>query len=87
MRLGVKKKLLVPKFDNLQKHARRQKCKVPCLKCAKGKYFMLIDNKHAKTSGCGLVRVETPLLRWCVLGELLKTINANSFNLLLFFGS
>jgi hypothetical protein len=41
-------KLLVPKFNNLQKHARRQKCKVPCLKCAKGKYFMLIDNKHAK---------------------------------------
>jgi hypothetical protein len=41
-------KLLVPKLNNLQKCAGRQKCKVPCPRCVVGQYFMSIDSKHAK---------------------------------------
>jgi hypothetical protein len=43
-----KEKLLVLKFDSFQKHVGRQKCKVACIKCVVGQYFMLIDNQHAK---------------------------------------
>jgi hypothetical protein len=33
-----------------------------------------------KMIDCGLIWVETLLPRWCVLGELLQTISANSLN-------
>ncbi len=41
-------KLLGPKFDSLQKHACRQKCKVTCPKCVVGQYFMSTVKQHAK---------------------------------------
>jgi hypothetical protein len=41
-------KLLVPKFDSLQKHVNRHKCKVARPKCVVGQYFMSTANQHAK---------------------------------------
>jgi hypothetical protein len=43
-----REKLLVPKFDNLQKQVYRRKCKVPHLRSVMGQYFMSIENQHAK---------------------------------------
>ncbi len=42
------KKLLAPKFDSLQKHAGRHKCKVTCPECVVGQYFMSTMNQHVK---------------------------------------
>jgi hypothetical protein len=41
-------KILVPKFDSLQKHVGRCKCKVAWLGCAMGQYFMSTESQHAK---------------------------------------
>jgi hypothetical protein len=41
-------KILVPKFDSLQKHASRCKCKVAWLGCVMRQYFMSIESQHAK---------------------------------------
>jgi hypothetical protein len=37
-------KILVPKFDSLQKYASRHKCKVAWLGCAMGQYLMPIES-------------------------------------------
>jgi len=46
--LDGREKLLVIKFDNLQKHASRRKCKVARPKLTMGQYFMFINSQHAK---------------------------------------
>jgi len=38
-----REKLMVPKFDNLEKHVGWQKCKAAHLGCAMGQYFMSVD--------------------------------------------
>lgn len=43
-----REKLLVPKFDNLQKHGGRWKCKVAQPRCTMGQYFMYVDSQHVK---------------------------------------
>jgi hypothetical protein len=43
-----REKLLVPKFDNLQKQVCRRKCKFPHLGCVMGQYFMSIESQHVK---------------------------------------
>ncbi len=43
-----KEKLLVPKFDNFQKHVGRCKCKVAKPNCNVGQYYMSIESQHAK---------------------------------------
>lgn len=39
-----REKLLVPKFDSLQKRVEKQKCKIVCLGCVVGQYFMSTNN-------------------------------------------
>ncbi len=41
-------KILVPKFDSLQKHASWHKYKVAWLGCVMGQYFMSTESQHAK---------------------------------------
>ncbi len=43
-----RQKLLMLKH-NLQKHTRRQKCKVTCLGCVVGQYIMSIESQHVKS--------------------------------------
>ncbi len=42
--IDEREKLMVPKFDGLQKHVGWPKCKVTCLGCAMGQYFMSVDS-------------------------------------------
>lgn len=43
-----REKNLVPKFDSVQKHASRQKCKVACPRSVVGYYFMLTKSQNVK---------------------------------------
>ncbi len=43
-----REKLLVLKFDSLQKHVGWRKCKVTCLRVIVGQYFMSTNSQHAK---------------------------------------
>lgn len=47
-KLDGKEKLLVPKFDSLQKHACRWKCKIVILGLTMSQYFMFMNIYHAK---------------------------------------
>ncbi len=47
--LDGKEKLLIPKFDNLQKHVGRMKCRyIAHLGLTMGQYFMSTNSQHAK---------------------------------------
>jgi hypothetical protein len=39
---------LVPKFDSLQKHVGRCKCKVAKPNCNVGQYYMFVESQHSK---------------------------------------
>jgi hypothetical protein len=39
---------LVPKFDSLQKHVGKCKCKVAKPNCNVGQYYMFVESQHAK---------------------------------------
>ncbi len=64
-------KLLGPKFDSLQKHASRQKCKVTSPECVVGQYFMSTVNQMQRMNAYGRARVKAQLLTWYVLKELM----------------
>jgi hypothetical protein len=79
-----RKKLMVSKFDNLQKHFRRWKCKVTRTNCIVGQSYMSMESQHAKMITYPIEKGMYSIANMVVMGDVVG--ERSSYNLLPLFG-